>query len=106
MCSLMANLSKLRSLGQILRRQRHQQLPSPSIHHLETSMCLSKGPEEVVMEDGLGVEVDSVGGGGGKGAVGEGGEGMAVRKFQLKIWMRTWTSTTEQQWRPAKWFWH
>ena len=58
------------------------------------------------MEDGLGVEVDSVGVGGGKGAVGEGGEGVAVRKFQLKIWMRTWTSTTEQQWRPAKWFWH
>ena len=54
------------------------------------------------MEDGLGVEVDSVGGGGGKGAVGEGGEGMAVRKFQLKIWMRTWTSTMQQQWRPAK----
>jgi hypothetical protein len=54
------------------------------------------------MEDGLGVEVDSVGVDEGKGAVDAGGEGVAVRKFLLKIWMRTWQSTTQQQWRPAK----
>lgn len=60
------------------------------------------GPEEVVMEDGLGVEVDLVGADEGKGAVDEEGEGVAVRKFLLKIWMRTWQSTTQLQWRPAK----
>jgi len=55
------------------------------------------------MEDGLGVEVVSLGvDEEGMGAVDEGGVGVAVRKCLLKIWMRTWTSTMQQQWRPAK----
>jgi len=58
------------------------------------------GLEEVVLEDGLRAEVDLVGvvgvGGGG------GGERVLVRKFLLKIWTQTWTSTMLQQWKPAK----
>jgi len=62
------------------------------------------GLEEVVLEDGLRAEVDLVGvvgvglGGGG----GEGGLRVVVRKFLLKIWTQTWTSTMLQQWKPAK----
>ena len=54
----------------------------------------------MVLEDGLRAEVDLVGvvgvGGGG------GGERVLVRKFLLKIWTQTWTSTMLQQWKPAK----
>jgi len=67
------------------------------------------GLEEVVLEDGLRAEVDLVGVG--KGVVGMvgvgvgeggGGERVVVRKFLLKIWTQTWTSTMLQQWKPAK----
>ena len=69
------------------------------------------GLEEVVLEDGLRAEVDLVGVG--KGVVGVvgvgvgegeggGGERVVVRKFLLKIWTQTWTSTMLQQWKPAK----
>jgi len=59
------------------------------------------GLEEVVLEDGLRAEVDLVGVGGGGGG-GGGGERVVVRKFLLKIWTQTWTSTMLQQWKPAK----
>nr|CAB3469651.1 unnamed protein product [Digitaria exilis] len=54
-------------------------------------------PEEVVLlEDGLGVEVDLPGVDEGLGAVDEGEEGVAVSKFLLKTWMRTWTRMSMQ----------
>lgn len=62
--------------------------------------------EGVVVEDGLGAEVHSVGAVEGVVAVGKGGEGVAIGKFLLKISMRTWTSTMRKLCKSARWFSH